>query len=189
MKKYFTSDLHLSHRNILKYCGRPFKDVDRMNQVLINNINTRATKDDLLIHVGDFACYGKERGTECTRTKPEVYLAKINPKTILIKGNHDINNKVKYMCKGLIIDIGKLGSVTVSHYPTTETHCPVEFRTKGTQIGYHICGHVHNQWKFMYDPICNKININVGVDAWNNQIVSEDELINAVCKYKKENNL
>lgn len=186
MKKYFTSDLHLGHRRILEYCNRPFKSMERMNEVLINNINSRAKEEDLVIHVGDFACYGKERGTECNRTNPITYFNQIKANTILVKGNHDINNKVKYMCNGLIVSLGKIGSVTVSHYPTNDLHCPQEFRTKSTQIGYHICGHVHSLWKHYYDKENNKLNINVGIDVWNYQIVSEDELISYICKVKKE---
>ena len=35
MTRYWTSDLHLGHANIIQYTGRPFADVDEMNRALI----------------------------------------------------------------------------------------------------------------------------------------------------------
>ena len=36
---YFTSDLHLGHRGIIRMQNRPFENVQEMNQVLIRNYN------------------------------------------------------------------------------------------------------------------------------------------------------
>jgi len=37
MKFWFTSDYHLGHANIIKYCNRPFKGIDQMNSTIIRN--------------------------------------------------------------------------------------------------------------------------------------------------------
>lgn len=34
---FFTSDTHFNHANIIRFCNRPFKDVNQMNEVLIEN--------------------------------------------------------------------------------------------------------------------------------------------------------
>ena len=37
---FFTSDTHFNHTNIIRYCDRPFKSTDEMNEKLIGNWNS-----------------------------------------------------------------------------------------------------------------------------------------------------
>ena len=60
-KIFYTADLHLGHANIIKYCNRPFKDVDQMNETLIRNWNSRVKPEDTVIHNGDF-CFKNTPG-------------------------------------------------------------------------------------------------------------------------------
>ena len=50
---YFTSDWHVGHDNVLKFDNRPFKDVDHMHRVLINNYNSTVKPDDVCYFLGD----------------------------------------------------------------------------------------------------------------------------------------
>ena len=54
-KIFFTADTHWGHRNIIRYCQRPFADVEEMNEALITNWNSTVGKDDIVFHLGDFA--------------------------------------------------------------------------------------------------------------------------------------
>ena len=53
---YFTSDLHLGHRNIIRLCNRPFATIEEMDETLIRNWNAKVTNGDTVYILGDF-CY------------------------------------------------------------------------------------------------------------------------------------
>ena len=50
---FFTSDEHYGHANVLKFCNRPFADVNEMTEKLIENHNKVVSKGDLVYHLGD----------------------------------------------------------------------------------------------------------------------------------------
>ena len=78
---WFTADTHLGHANIIRFCTRPFVNVNDMDKTLIDNINERVMPNDRLFHLGDFSY---------KRGKPGVYRAQINCKNIfIVPGNHD----------------------------------------------------------------------------------------------------
>ena len=83
-KVWFTSDTHFSHANIMKFCNRPFDDVNQMNDVLIKNWNETVPPDGIVFHLGDF-CYGGS--AEWTNI-----ISRLNGKIYLVLGNHDIRN-------------------------------------------------------------------------------------------------
>ena len=57
---YFISDTHFHHHNIINYCNRPFKDVNEMNKIIINNWNNIVTENDTVYHLGDFCLFSDE---------------------------------------------------------------------------------------------------------------------------------
>ncbi len=79
-KVFYIADTHFGHANIIKHCNRPFESADEMDNTLIENWNNVVGKDDIVIVVGDFAFKG------ATHTE---YLAKLNGKIYLVRGNHD----------------------------------------------------------------------------------------------------
>ena len=51
---YVISDCHFGHMQILKYCKRPFKDVEEMDAELIRRWNEVVLPSDTIYHIGDF---------------------------------------------------------------------------------------------------------------------------------------
>ncbi len=77
---YFTADPHFGHANIVKMCGRPFEDIEEMNEALITAWNDRVSGNDTVYIVGDmfFRCEDAES-----------ILKRLKGKKRLIVGNHD----------------------------------------------------------------------------------------------------
>ena len=89
---FFTSDTHFWHSNIIKYCNRPFMDIEEMNEEIIKRWNDKIENDDLVFHLGDFAF--------CGPSQYKTLLERLNGKITLVLGNHDWRNiKEGYMSK------------------------------------------------------------------------------------------
>lgn len=80
-KIFLIGDCHFGHRNIIRYCNRPFKDVEDMTEKLIANWNSVVGNNDIVYVVGDFALCGKQKIIEIGR--------RLNGRKRLILGNHD----------------------------------------------------------------------------------------------------
>ena len=80
---FFTSDTHFGHNNIMKFCQRPWKTVEEMDNALIQNWNSVVEENDIVFHLGDFAFAPNWRWKEL--------LEKLNGRIYLIMGNHDVS--------------------------------------------------------------------------------------------------
>ena len=83
---FFTSDFHVSHDNILKFDGRPFKNVNEMNEALIQNWNSVVGVDDIVYYLGDIS-WGNEATTKW-------FVSQLQGKIHFIMGNHDRMKKI-----------------------------------------------------------------------------------------------
>ena len=80
--KYYISDLHIGHKNIIRFDQRPFFDLSDMKQAIIKNWNSVVDKDDIIFNLGDFAFAPDKKWKEI--------LGRLNGHHYLILGNHDI---------------------------------------------------------------------------------------------------
>lgn len=175
---FFWSDTHFHHVNILRYCSRPYKDVDEMNRHMLDTIRM-VPESSVLWLLGDICMKGKAQAEEIAQE-----LAKMPAKIKIIGGNHDKGRTEIYKKYGLLEHatgrhLYKIDGLSVSmgHYPMTEA----EFASQDiTHINLN--GHVHSEWKFQsVSPYSSNINCNVGVDVWPKPVTLEE-----ICKARAE---
>ena len=113
---FYISDTHFNHSNIIDFDGRPFSNVDEMNETLINNWNSVVKRGDQVYILGDF-CWSRDENVWIN------ILRRLNGQKFLIRGNHDpkrVPGKLaKYFAQVCdykeIKDCGR--TVVMSHYP------------------------------------------------------------------------
>ena len=163
--------MHLGHKNIIKYCNRPFGTVEQMDSMLIEAINKFVKEKDTLYILGDFCMYG-------SYNKRNNYRKQINCKDVhLIIGNHD----TRLLAKGKQSpfqseqDYKELKYnktlFCLSHYPFSSWH-----NIDRGAIMLH--GHIHSE-KY-YNRMNKTIGMkkyDVGVDANGYSPVSIDEIM------------
>ncbi len=178
MNNFVTSDMHFGHENILKYCNRPFKDVNDMNNQMIKNWNERIKPDDSVYHLGDWCFHG---GIEGGKSKSSYWEEQLNGKIIHIKGNHDYNNGVKPLINIAVCRFAQKELLMQHRPPSHEAEIP-DF------IDYVLCGHVHEKWKHQIMKVKgnNIVICNVGIDQWDFYPMKLIEIIEYCNKVKKD---
>ncbi len=182
-KIYFTSDLHFSHENVIRFDNRPFASVEEMDAELVRRWNTKVDRGDLVYVLGDMIW--KTKGDDAV-----TLLKNLNGQIILIKGNHDRflhNAKAKNVLAAVkdydeisvTLEDGTVRRCVLSHYfiPMNNGHC---------NQAIHLHGHSHFSDEADYEidladqlnalGICNEI-YNVGCMYWNYEPVTLDEII------------
>lgn len=167
--------------------GKPLYDKDT-GQLIVDKVpmvNRKVIDRDVIIHIGDFCCWKGDRGFKGSDINPqEIVQSRIYADFINIRGNHDDRNRVKSACDSMRTTLGRrFTSVSISHYPSDDPRAKGMFRNGDV----HLCGHVHGLWKYKIDKEHSVLNVNMGVDVWNHNIVSEDELITDLNEYIRKN--
>lgn len=163
MTVYFTADGHLGNLAITRLANRPFADVDEMDEVLIQNWNSRIRPDSILYHLGDVA-------HKCPVERLRRIWNRLNkPKQIhLIRGNHDGPETLALPWTS--IHETPL-TVSLSNRRFVLFHYPMRSWPKLHRGAIHLFGHSHNKLKSYRNAL------DVGVDAWDYAPVSIDEIL------------
>jgi len=178
--KYFSSDHHFYHKNIIKYCNRPFKDFKEMYHKMIEIWNSIVKEDDEVYYLGDL-------GMDLSEHQIEEIVRSLNGiKKIMVFGNHDgkhtknINELFEQVLpfgKDAYVEIKGI-EYRLNHLPFIEglTEYDERFHDKAPIRKWGkerlLCGHVHNNVSWKYKDYM----LNVGVDNWNFKPVSEDKI-------------
>lgn len=121
---WLISDTHFNHIKIKEYCNRP----DNWQELLIYNWNSLIKKDDIVLHLGDFALGKRDNYRQIVET--------LNGKIYLLKGNHDRQKPKFYEDIGITLLEGD--KLIFDKY--IFTHRPIE--VEKWDINVH--GHIHN---------------------------------------------
>ena len=164
-KIFFTSDMHIGHKNVLKLSDRPFDSIEQHDKAIIDNYNKVVGKDDLCYILGDISW--NQSLNEYKRI-----FSQLNGQKYVILGNHD-SKKSLLRCEkeGLILGVSESKIIRygtkffyLSHYPCREW--------AGYFRGYyHLYGHTHAN----LDDF--KQSTDIGVDCWEYEPVGIDEVL------------
>lgn len=158
---FYTSDTHFFHNNIIKFCNRPYQNVDEMNVELISKWNSKISPNDTVYHLGDFAM-------KCNKTQMTDIFNQLNGKKHLIIGNHDHGDvrRLGWLSQHEMLTVkDEHHKVFLCHYPTRDWNG----RFHGV---YHLFGHTHNTIPNL-EKACD-----VGVDSWDGYPVTFSEVYN-----------
>ena len=169
MKIYIISDTHFNHKNIIDYCNRPFKDINEMNNTIIDNWNKYVKKEDIVYHLGDFFLGSKFDLKDI--------VDRLNGTIYLIRGNHDRLTVKSYEDCGIIVL--KNAPIIMDDYKIMLSHRPLpDTMIKDGYVNIH--GHIHqNKLEDTYDNGLYDKNkrINVSCDILNFKPILLEELL------------
>jgi len=170
---YFTSDDHLGHANIIKYCQRPFKTVEEMDDALIENWNRKVKPGDTVYHIGDFAL---------VRSPQEVmnYVRRLNGQIHLIHGNHDRFVKQKRPDNYGFAEIVTYKEIKVGEQKIVLCHYAFKTWNGSHRGSWNLHGHSHGSLPRDF----TLKQLDVGVDCWNYHPISLEEVAKEMEKHK-----
>lgn len=157
-KTFFSSDTHYGHNNILKYCNRPFVDIEEHDGKLIANWNSVVGPEDEVYHLGDFAM-GK--------TPSPSYLNRLNGIKHLVWGNHD-SNQTRAL-PGWTSSQPYLEIILEKQFIVL-CHYKFDVFNKSHHGAIQFYGHSHGSMPG------NDQQLDVGVDCWNYMPVTLEEI-------------
>ena len=137
-KIFFTSDTNFFHENILRFCNRPFTNIEEMNKELIKRWNDKVPEDGIVYHLGDFG-FG-------TTSKLVYILRQLNGEIHLITGNHDRKQLKDRVFESSFASVIQQRYIYVEGQAIYLNHCPLlcfdgVYRQHKT---WQLFGHVHS---------------------------------------------
>jgi calcineurin-like phosphoesterase family protein len=171
---WLTSDEHYGHNNVIKFCNRPYKDIEEMKEGLIENHNSVVKKGDLVYHLGDIFW----------RTIPLLeavsIVKRLNGQHYYVRGNHEELIDHNKNLRDLFIWNKDIAEIHPAGFPKIVL-CHYALRTwNGSNRGsWQLYGHSHNGLSRSVQGVTREesaLSLDVGVDAWNMFPVSLDEI-------------
>lgn len=164
---FFTSDTHFGHTNIIKYCDRPFSNVQEMDEFLITEWNKVVRPNDTIYHLGDF-CFSKN---------PDSILCRLNGKKHLIIGNHDNQKTIDSV---FWESVGHYKEISFEKQFIVLCHYAMKVWNKSHRGAWHLYGHSHGT--LPEDPF--SFSFDAGVDCHDYKPISFEQIKERMNKKK-----
>lgn len=172
MTKYFTSDLHHSHKNICAYTNRKLETTpEEHNSWLVNIWNNTVKAGDLVYHLGDLSFASKYN-------QVADFVSALSGQKILLKGNHDKSDFLEQLKNdGLIQAWYDYKEIKLGETKTVLFHFPISSWHQQHRHSFHLHGHSHGSSNHLKGKI-----LDVGLDSaylltGKHKFFSEDEII------------
>lgn len=181
-KKFYISDWHYGHRNIIAFDNRPFVSVEEMNSELIRRWNEVVAPQDTVYVLGDMFW--------CTTKEAVPVLEKLNGAKVLIKGNHDRSGGDSAFRKQFV-KISEYMEIDDDGRKVVLCHYPIPCFKNHFYGWYHLYGHVHNSFEAhmmehvkremtdLYNKQCEMYNVGSMMPYINYKPRTLEEIINA----------
>jgi len=175
-KLFFASDTHFFHKNILKYCNRPFANVAEMNEALITNWNSVVPNDGVVFLLGDVSLGGNKKALD-------TLLHRLNGQIHLVVGNHErdaLQNENIKSRWATISDVAEIfikdDEITYGEQHIVMCHYPMICWNGSHRGSWQLFGHVHgglsNKGEIRHSPT----QLDVGVDCHDYRPISYQKL-------------
>ena len=136
-QKFYISDCHFGHANVIGFDKRPFADVEEMDRCMMEYWNQCVQKEDEVYILGDFQ-YRSAKG-------PVWYLQRLKGKKYLIIGNHD-SKTLKYPgALDYFEGVDKMMQITDNDRQLCLCHFPICEWNAYYRNSYHLFGHIHGR--------------------------------------------
>jgi len=155
---YFTADNHFGHANIIRLCGRPFRDVREMDERMISAWNERVQPSDDVYVVGDLIFRAAD---------PASYLERLRGRKHLIVGNHDRDWIRKTGTDGYFVSVSQMESLSADGKKLVLCHYPMMEWDGYCGGTVHVFGHIHNNTDQPFFPLIadSPAMLNAGADV------------------------
>ncbi len=122
MSLFIISDQHFGHKNIIRYCGRPFADTIENARFMYEAYQDTVGEDDVVVFLGDIAMFTKR-----TAEPFKQMFRSFKGTKFLVRGNHDSKPASFYLECGFksINDYHIVGDTMLCHYPLSNGDHPV----------------------------------------------------------------
>ncbi|NTF31798.1 hypothetical protein [Rhizobium skierniewicense] len=143
VRKFYISDTHFLHTNIIAMQPRPFSSIDEHDEHLIRAWNSVVGLDDIVYHLGDFAFSLLEKADRI-----RWIFSRLSGRKYLMYGNHDLRHGELHPTianlpwaarpEGFLFVEDEGQKIVLSHYAQRSW----QWEHKG---GFHFYGHAHGR--------------------------------------------